>query len=154
MGVDCGPVDGRGPPVLGQQGGVDVDAPLERQRQNLVREDTAVGRHHNQLRSQLPQNSQGGPIPQLFRLVYRNTVGLGAHLHRRGLELVLVPPHRLVRLAEHPNHLVLLDQRLQRGDGKFRSPHENDSHLLLLLRRLAFSSFSSWDMISSSSSAV
>jgi len=51
--VEDSPVDGGGAPVLGQQGGVDVDAPPGGQGKDLIGEETAIGRHHNQLRVQL-----------------------------------------------------------------------------------------------------
>ena len=153
--VEDGPVDGGGAPVLGQQGGVDVDAPPGGQGKDLIGEETAIGRHHNQLRVQLLQNGQGGPVPQCLGLIDGDAVDQGPLLHRGGLELIVVPAYRPVRLTEHTRQLMSgPHQPLQRGDCKLRGAHEDDSHLLLLLLRFAFSSFSSWDMISSSSSAV
>ena len=41
----------------------------------------------------------------------------------------MVPSHRLIRLGEHPADLVPGGhQSLQRGDGKFRGAHEENSH--------------------------
>ena len=91
---------------------MDVNAPLGGQGQDVIGEDTAVGRHHDKLRVQLSEGGQGGPVPQLLRLIDRDTVGLGAFLYRGGLELVVVPAHRPVRLAEHAHHLMVRDQSL------------------------------------------
>ena len=108
---------------------MDVDAPHGGQVQNVVRQDAAVGGHHDELRGQLPQLSQGGPVPELGGLKHRNAALQRRLLHRRGLELVLVPAHRLVRLAEHPAHRVpRLNEPLQGGDGEVRGAHEDDSH--------------------------
>ena len=120
---------GAAPPVLRQQGRVDVDAPHGRQIQDVVRQDAAVGRHHDELRVQLLQLGQSGPVPELGGLKDRNAVLQRRLLHRRGLELVLVPAHRLIRLAEHPAHRVpRLNEPLQGGDGKVGGAHKDDSH--------------------------
>ena len=113
---------------------MDIDAPLGRQGQNVIRQDPAIGGHYDQLRGQLLQNGQRRPVPQLLRLVDRDVsprslIAQGALLHRSRLELVLVPAHRLIRLAEHPAHRVpRLDETLQRGDGEAGGAHKDDSH--------------------------
>ena len=132
---------------------MDIDTPLGGQRKNIVGEEAAIGRHHDQLRLQLPQNGQGGPVPQGLRLIDGDTAGQGTGLHRGGLELIVVPAHRPVRLTEHAHHLMpRLRQSLQRGDGKFWGAHEDDSHLLRRLLLLPW--FSSSERMASISSEV
>ena len=108
---------------------MDVDAPHGGQVQDVVGQDAAVGGHHDELRVQLLQLGQGGPVPELGGLEHGNAVLQRRLLHRRGLELVLVPAHRLIRLAEHPAHRVpRLDETLQRGDGEVGGAHKDNSH--------------------------
>ena len=66
---------------------MDVDAAFFRRRQDLVGQDAAVGRHHDQLRGQFMNERQGRAVPQLYRLVDRDALGLGAELYRGRLEL-------------------------------------------------------------------
>lgn len=98
------------------------------------------------LRIELLKLSQSGTVPQLGGLENGNVVALGTHLYRRGLELVLVPSHRLIGLTEHPAHLMSRrHQGFQGGNGKVGGAHKDDSH-----------SISSWacSSISSSSSSL
>ena len=107
---------------------MDVDAPQPGIVQNLLGEDPAIGRHHDEVGLQLADGLQGGAVPELGGLEHRNVVDLGAHLHRGGLELH-PPVLGLVRLAEHPHHLVAGGhQGLQGGHGKIRRAHEDDAH--------------------------
>ena len=132
---------------------MDVDAAEPGHSEDVRRQQLPIRRYHDELRLQLPQNGQGGPVPQGLRLIDGDIAGQGTGLHRGGLELIVVPAHRPVRLAEHANHLMpRLRQSLQGGDGKFWGAHEDDSHLLRRLLLLPW--FSSSDRMASISSEV
>ena len=108
---------------------MDVDAPLGRTGQNVVGQDSAIGRHHNQLGRQGLNLGQGSAVSHLHGLENRDIMCKGTFLYRCWLELVLVPSHRLIRLGEHPADLVPGGyQSLQGRDGKFRGAHEENSH--------------------------
>ena len=80
--VEDGPVDGGRSPVFGQQGGVDVDGAIGRGIQNILRQDAAIGRHHDQLRVQLPHQGQSRAIPHFRGLIHGEPLGQGVFLHR------------------------------------------------------------------------
>ena len=107
---------------------MDVDAPQRGQLQNIHGEDFAVGRHHNELGSQLSQLLQGASIPQSGGLEYRNSHRQGILLHR-GRQQLHAAVFGLVRLGKDSAHLMaILHQAAQRGDGKVRGAHKDDSH--------------------------
>ena len=72
LSVEDGPVDRGSSPVLGQQRGVDIDAAIPRIRQNVLRQDAAIGRYNDQLRVQLPDTGQSRPVPEFDRLKDRD----------------------------------------------------------------------------------
>ena len=124
LSVQDGPVNGGRPPVLGQQGGVHIDAPQPGIGQNLLGQNPAVGRHHDEVGRQLDNGLQRRAVPEFGGLKDRQAVGLGTALHRRGLELH-PPVLGFIRLTEHPHHLMSGGhQGLQRGHGKIRRAHE------------------------------
>ena len=126
--VEHRPVDGGRPPVVGQQGRVDVDAPLWGCGQDLVRQNAAVGGHHNQLGSQLLNQRQSRAVPQLDGLIDWDIVGQSAHLDRRCLELHATVPG-LVGLGEYPADRVPGgNERFQGGHSKIGGAHKQNSH--------------------------
>ena len=68
--VQDGPVDGGCATVFGQQRGMDVDGAKLGGRQNVLRQDAAIGRHHRQLRGQRADQLQRRTVPQLDGLVH------------------------------------------------------------------------------------
>ena len=98
--VEHRPIDGGSPPVLGEQGGVHIDAPLGRQLQNFPGQETAVGRHYDQLRGQLADLLQGSAVLESNGLENRNIMCKGYPLYRWCLELHS-PVFRPVRLGEY-----------------------------------------------------
>ena len=122
------PVDGRRPPVFGQQGRVDVDASLGGRGQDLIRQDAAVGGHHDQLWGQFLNQRQSRSVPQLDGLIDRDIVGQSAHLDRRCLELHATVPG-LVGLGEYPADRVPGgNERFQGGYSKIGGAHKQNSH--------------------------
>ena len=107
---------------------MDVDTPQRGQLQNIHGEDFAVGRHDNELGSQLPQLLQSASIPQGGRLEHGNPNRQGILLHR-GRQQLHAAVFGLVRLGEDSTYLMaVLHQTAQRGDGKVRGAHKDDSH--------------------------
>mgnify|MGYP006990169863 CR=1 FL=1 len=71
MGTPAFAVARRGPAVLGQDGGVDVDGSQPRDVQQRLRQQLSVGRHHNHVRRKVPQLVQCRLVPAGNRLVHR-----------------------------------------------------------------------------------
>lgn len=64
LSVQDGPVNGGRPPVLGQQGGVHIDAPQPGIGQNLLGQNPAVGRHHDEVGRSLTMGLQRRAVPE------------------------------------------------------------------------------------------
>ena len=70
--IQDGPVDGGRATIFGQQGRVDVDTAVLWICQNIIRQNTPIGRHHDQLRVRCVQIPQGLPIPHFAWLKHWN----------------------------------------------------------------------------------
>ena len=128
LAVENGPVDGGGPPVFGQQGRVDVDTALDGIVQNLRGQDLTVGRHHDELRVQLPEIPQCLPIPHLCGLEHGDFMGKGTYLYRTWQQLHS-PVLGFVRLGKDATDSMPRSQKgIQRGHRKFRRTHKEDLH--------------------------
>ena len=128
LAVEDGPVDGSRPPVFGQQGRMNVDGAIGRGVQNVLRQDAAIGRHHDQLRMQLPHQGQGRAVPHFRGLIHGQPLGQGVFLHRRKGQL-MPPVFGAVRLGEHAADLVsVLHQPLQGRHREIRRAHKQDPH--------------------------
>ena len=53
---------------------MDVDGAKLGRRQNILRQDAAIGRHHDQLRGQRADQFQCRTVPQLDGLVHRQAL--------------------------------------------------------------------------------
>ena len=53
---------------------MDVDGAKLGRRQNILRQDAAIGRHHRQLRGQSTDQLQRRTVPQLGGLVHRQAL--------------------------------------------------------------------------------
>ena len=74
LAVQDRPVDGRGAAILRQKRGVNVDAAVLRQVQDLLRQDLSVGRDHDQLGRKLPQYAECFPVAHFERLIDRQVL--------------------------------------------------------------------------------
>ena len=106
-----GPVDGRGTAPARQQAGVDVQAAQPGQIQHPLRQQQAIGGHHQHIKL---GGLQGGLArlgliriltiqAQTARLGHGDAVGEGGVLHGRGLQLQAAPG-RAIGLGEHQGH--------------------------------------------------
>jgi hypothetical protein len=87
--VDDRPLDRGRAAVLGQQGGVDVHAAELRQIEDLLRQDLAVGHHHDQRGVEFAQEGEElGVVLDLLRLVHGEAMGEGQLFHRRRGQLL------------------------------------------------------------------
>ena len=78
------PLNGRRPPVLGQQRSVDIDAAVGRQVEQTRGQQLAVGRNHQQVGLPVAQPGHDLGRAQLGGLKNRNIVFEGAGFDRRG----------------------------------------------------------------------
>ena len=69
--VENRPVDRGRAAVFGQDGGMHIDRAVGRRVQNILRQNAAIGSHHDQLRVQLLHQCQRRAVPQLQRLIHR-----------------------------------------------------------------------------------
>ena len=103
---------------------MDIDGAVGRRVQDILRQNTAIGRHHDQLRCQFLHQGQGGTVPQLQRLIDRQVMGQGIFLDRRKGQL-MAAVFRLIRLGKDAADLVSgFHQRVQRGHRKIRRAHK------------------------------
>jgi hypothetical protein len=149
-----GAMDRRRAAPARQQRGVDVDAAAARQVEHGLRQDQAVGGHHQQIRRGGQQGLPRG-IGVLGELAVRaQTAWLGDSqatvqrllLDRRRLQLHAAPGGA-VGLGQHQRHLVAsVGQGGQRGAGELGCPGECDPHasFMRLCSALRGSSSASW----------
>ncbi|MNQ62298.1 hypothetical protein D3C85_766380 [compost metagenome] len=120
-------LDRRGAAPARQQRGVAVDAAQARDVQHHLRQDQAVGHHHQQVGRQRGQFGLGCRIAQGRRLQHGNLVGDGELLDRAGHQL-LAATGRAVGLGVHRHRVeAAVEQGLQVAGGKFRSTGEDDA---------------------------
>ena len=61
---------------------MDVDGAVGRRVQDILRQDAAIGGHHDQLRMQLLHQRQRRAVPQLQGLIYRQILCQCIFLYR------------------------------------------------------------------------
>ena len=98
--IDDGPLYGGSTPVLRQERGVAVDAPLGRDGQHIGGQDFAVGRNHNHLRLQGAKLGDDLRTPQGRRLQAGDSVVEGELLNGRSAEPAS-PAGVLIGLGNH-----------------------------------------------------
>ena len=130
--VDHSPVDGRGAAILRQKGGVEV----ERTEARAVPHD--FGQHsecHHDLQIGL-QGVEGGEkgfIFQFLGLQHGQALLQGVLLDGRGLQRVLMPPHRLVRHRDNANYVVAAAYKFVKGgNGEVGRAHIYDAKFFLV----------------------
>ena len=142
--IQDGPVDRGRATIFGQQRRVDVDTAVLRICQNIIRQNTPIGRHHDQLRVHCAQIPQCLPIPHFAWLKHWNIMRQGTFLYRAYLDLH-PSVFWLIRLRKHPADLMAGDeQSLQRGDGKFRRAHKENPQRFFPSSASIISSSSFW----------
>ncbi len=91
---------GRGPPIAGQQGGMDIQNSQSRNIQNLLGQHLAEGHHQDQIRLQSAQLVDDISLTFEAGLPDRQAPGHGLCLHRRKSQALPAPPGA-VRLRNH-----------------------------------------------------
>jgi hypothetical protein len=100
-----GALDRRGATPARQQRSVHVEAAEPRCRQNRLRQDQAVGRHHRGVEIKLREPSLLAVVAQRGRRSHRQSTAVGVHVHRRSLQSVAAAG-RARRLRIDSGHLV------------------------------------------------
>ena len=128
------PLDRCSTAVLREEGPVYVDGAERRHGQQIVRENSAVGYYHNEVRLQTLQHGKCRSVAHLSRLKNRNIMGEGYGFHRRERNLH-ASSAGFIRLCKNAGHLIsVLDQRFQRRRSEFRRTHKNNPHVISILR--------------------
>ena len=137
LAVDDRPVDRRGPAVLGQQRGVEVEGPQPRHGPDDLGEHTE-GDHDAQVGPQRLEGLDELRGFQLFGLQYRQT-------QFQSRDLNLAPVYFLsasggfVGRSHHAHDVVAApDERPQRRHGEFGRAHEYDTQFFRVHRCLTF----------------
>src|SRR5712692_5070564 len=128
--VGNGPMDRRGAAILGKQGGMQIDPAVFRNRQELRRNDLAVGDDDNAIERELAQELLHLRRADFFRLMHGEFRGERRFLHRgKGNFLAAAPG--AIRLRDHAKNLEIRlgEEMLQSGNGELRCAAEYDSHL-------------------------
>ena len=126
--VEHRPLDGRGAAILRQQRAMDIDRPIGRRCEQIIRQNAAIGHNDENIRLQALEICQRRAVAHLCRLKHREPRRKCDLLDRARLELHAAV-FRLVRLCEHTNHIkVFIEQALQGHGRKIRRAHENDAH--------------------------
>ena len=138
--VENRPVDGRRAPVLRQDGGVYVDGTVLWRVQDVLRQDTAIGCHHDQLGSKGPHQLQRRTVLHFQRLIYVQSLRQSIFLHRRRDQLHAAVL-RLVWLGEHTADVVSVGhQPFEGSHGKIRRSHKQNTHYLSSSSSISYSS--------------
>src|SRR5213594_1866052 len=106
-----------------------------RQLEQLGLEDVAVGDHHANIGSQIPQTKYKRAVRRLLRLEDRQLFGFGGDLHRGRNQRRAGAALRRVGLRDDGDHVEsFTDERAQRGHREFWCTKERHAHLQLTRR--------------------
>ena len=122
-------MDGGRSPVPGQQGRMDIDAPVPGQIQELFGQELAKSSHHDQIRLDFFHFCLEFRGFHPLGLEHRKILGQGIFLHRTHHDLV-APSFGTVRLSHHRGDFTVsgFHQCLQTGSGEFRRSHKYNFH--------------------------
>ena len=129
LALDDGAMHRRGTSILRKQGGMHVDHPKTRDRQEMLGNDPAVGGDDAEIG--LPCAQRVGHLGRLqaIGLQHGKMPRDRQRLHRR-IGNLLPAAARTVRLGDNTGHGVTgIQQELQRGHREPRRPEEHDHHL-------------------------
>src|SRR5215470_4202867 len=116
-----------------------VDAAKPRNLQQPLGQYLAIGRHYADIWGYaFEYRADLLVVPDLGRLMNRNTMAGCELLHRRPLN-VAAPPCGFVRLSEYRGQrMAVRDQPSQRRDRKFRRAHKDQPHLSIIFQSSSF----------------
>ena len=122
-----GALDGRGAAPARQKRRVHVEASVAGQVEHGLRQDGAVGRHADDVRSERRQLALHGLVAQRARRAHGEPQALRRRLHRGRFEALAAPAHGIGARVDG-DHLVLLRKILQDGRRELWRAHEHDAH--------------------------
>ena len=107
---------------------MNVDRAERRHGKQVIRQDSAIGNHHHEIRFQTLERGKGGAVPHLCRLEDRQIMRQRQLLHGRE-GYFHTSPFRFIRLRENTHHIIMILQKgVERCGSKFRCPHKYDAH--------------------------
>ena len=104
-----------------------INAGNARHIDDFLRQNLAIGHHHDDVRGIGSQLLHSFSIPHLFRLEHRDTELTGHHLDA-GRGQFHVPPYGTIRLGNQRDYLPRCGQGLKGGGGDIPGCHHHDSH--------------------------
>ena len=129
--IEDRPLHGPRPAQLRQDARVHIDAAVLRDVQHALRQNFAVGDHHDQLRRERAQLLHRRVVAERLRLHHRQVMRQRKLLHRRLCQLH-PPVFRHIRLGVHRRDLAraAVIQPFEAHAGNVRRAHVNNSHFL------------------------
>ena len=130
--VDHRPVDGRSAAILRQKGGVEVERAEARAVPHNFGQHSE--RHHDlQIGLQGIEGCEEGFIFEFLGLQHGQALLQGVLFDGRGLQRVLMPPHRLVRHRDNADYVVAAAYKfVERGNGEVGRAHIYDAKFFLI----------------------
>jgi hypothetical protein len=118
--------------VVREERCVQVQTTRARRVEHTLRKDPSISQHDGDISVECTQPSFELAIANLVRLVHRDAQLLRSELHCRSSQ-GQAAAFGAIGLANHPNQLTALMQRLQRGDRDGWRTEENAAHELLII---------------------